>query len=70
MGESPGNIVVKNIKGTSLLRPRLLKLKVSNRNLLRIKKAYLNVTTALSTHALIIRTKGIRFYVIYLSISL
>ena len=35
--ESPGNIVVKNIKGTSPLRPRLLKLKVSNRNLLRIK---------------------------------
>src|ERR1700723_2117371 len=36
--ESLGNIVVKNIKGTSLLRPRLLKLKVSNGNLLRIKK--------------------------------
>ena len=36
--ESLGNIVVKNIKGTSLLRPRLLKLKVSNRNLLRIEK--------------------------------
>src|ERR1700733_12208364 len=36
--ESPGNIVVKDIKGSSLLRPRLLKLKVSNRNLLRIEK--------------------------------
>ena len=36
--KSLGNIVVKNIKGTSLLRPRLLKLKVSNRNLLRIEK--------------------------------
>jgi len=36
--ESPGNIVVKDIKGTSPLRPRLLKLKVSNRNLLRIEK--------------------------------
>src|SRR3984885_4484738 len=36
--ESLGNIVVKNIKGTLLLRPRLLKLKVSNRNLLRIEK--------------------------------
>src|ERR1700722_19283046 len=36
--ESLGNIVVKNIKGTSLLRPRLLKLKVSNKNLLRIEK--------------------------------
>ena len=36
--ESPSNVVVKNIKGTLLLRPRLLKLKVSNRNLLRIEK--------------------------------
>jgi len=36
--ESPGNIVVKDIKGTSPLRPRLLKLKVSNGNLLRIEK--------------------------------
>ena len=36
--ESLGNIVVKNIKEISLLRPRLLKLKVSNRNLLRIEK--------------------------------
>src|ERR1700733_14099929 len=36
--ESLGNIVVKNIKGTLLFRPRLLKLKVSNRNLLRIEK--------------------------------
>ena len=35
--ESLGNIVVKDIKGTLLLRPRLLKLKVSNRNLLRIE---------------------------------
>jgi len=36
--ESPGDIVVKDIKGTLPLRPRLLKLKVSNRNLLRIEK--------------------------------
>jgi len=36
--ESLGDIVVKDIKGLSLLRPRLLKLKVSNRNLLRIGK--------------------------------
>ena len=36
--ESLGNVVVKNIKGTLLLRPRLLKLKVSNGNLLRIEK--------------------------------
>src|ERR1700723_4159298 len=37
-GESLGNVVVKNIKGLLLLRPRLLKLKVSNGNLLRIEK--------------------------------
>jgi len=36
--ECPGNIIVKDIKGTSLLGPRLLKPKVSNRNLLRIEK--------------------------------
>ena len=36
--ESLNNIVVKDIKGLLLFRPRLLKLKVSNRNLLKIKK--------------------------------
>ena len=36
--ESLGDIVVKDIKETSLLRPRLLKLKVNNRNLLIIEK--------------------------------
>ena len=36
--KSPGNVVVKNIKETLPLRPRLLKLKVSNRSLLRIEK--------------------------------
>ena len=36
--ESLSDIVVKDIKGLLLLRPRLLKLKVSNRNLLRIEK--------------------------------
>ena len=36
--ESLGNVVVKDIKGSSPLRPRLLKLKVSNGNLLRIEK--------------------------------
>src|ERR1700722_20315258 len=41
MRESLGNIVVKNIKETLLLRPRLLKLKVSNGNLLRIEKLIL-----------------------------
>ena len=36
--ERPGDIIVKDVKGTLLLGPRLLKLKVSNRNLLRIEK--------------------------------
>jgi len=36
--ESLGDIVVKDIKRTSPLRPRLLKLKINNRNLLRIEK--------------------------------
>ena len=36
--ESLGDIVVKNIKGLLLFRPRLLKLKVYNKNYLKIKK--------------------------------
>jgi len=36
--EGLGDVVVKDIKETLLLRPRLLKLKVSNRDLLRIEK--------------------------------
>jgi len=36
--ESLGNIVVKDIKRTPLFRLRLLKLKISNRNLLKIEK--------------------------------
>src|ERR1700733_5984475 len=36
--ESLGDIVVKDIKKSLPLRPRLLKLKVSNKNLLRIEK--------------------------------
>ena len=62
--KSLSDIVFKDIKGTLLLRPRLLKLKVSNR------KAYLNITTALSTYILIIRTKGVRPYIVGLIISL
>ena len=38
MRESPNNIVVKDIKELLLLRPRLLKLKVYNKNYLKIKK--------------------------------
>src|ERR1700722_6710723 len=39
--KSPSDIVVKDIKGLLPLRPKLLKLKVSNRNLLRIEKLIL-----------------------------
>jgi len=38
IGKIPGNVVVKDIKETLPLRPRLLKLKVSNGNLLKIEK--------------------------------
>ena len=38
MRESLGDIIIKDIEGSLLLRPRLLKLKVSNRNLLIIEK--------------------------------
>ena len=49
--ESLGDIVVKNIKGLLLLKPRLLKLKVSNRNLLKIKKLILmQLPLLLRTH--------------------
>ena len=36
--ERPGDIIVKDVKGTSPLGPRLLKPKVSNKSLLRIEK--------------------------------
>ena len=38
MRECPGNIIVKDVKGISLLRLRLLKPKASNKSLLRIEK--------------------------------
>ena len=59
MREYLGNIIVKNIKDILPLRPRLLKPKVNNKSLLRIKKTYFNATTALGTHIIIIRIKGI-----------
>ena len=69
--ERPGNIIVKDIKGTPPLRPRLLEsLKLVIENYLQDRKTYFNVTTALSTHATIIRTKGIRPYVVYLIVGL
>ena len=41
MRENLGDIVIKDIKGLSPLRPRLLKLKISNGNLSKIKKLIL-----------------------------
>jgi hypothetical protein len=38
MRERLGDVIVKDVEGTSLLRPRLLKPKVSNESLLRIEK--------------------------------
>ena len=69
--ERLGNIIVKDVKGTSLLRPRLLEsLKLVIENYPQDRKTHLNVTTALSTYATIIRTKGIRPYIVYLIIGL
>ena len=67
----PGDIVVKDIKSTPLLRPGLLEsLKLVIKNYLWDRKTYLNATTALSIYAIIIRTKGIRPYIVYLIIGL
>jgi len=68
--ESLGDVVVKDIKGSSPLRSRLLKLKVNNGNLLRIGKAHFNATAAFSMYALIIRTESVRFYIVSLIASL
>ena len=64
------NIIVKDIKGILLLRPRLLEsLKLVIENYLQDRKAHLNATTTLSTYVLIIRTKGIRSNIVRLIIS-
>ena len=69
--ESPGDIVVKDIKGMPLLRPRLLKsLEAYNRKLSKKRKTYLNITATLKAYILIIRTKGIRPYIVGLIIRL
>ena len=59
-----GNIVVKDIKGTPLLRPKLLE------SLSRDRKTHLNITATLSIYIIIIRTKGIRPYAVCLIIGL
>jgi hypothetical protein len=65
------DIVVKDIKGMLLLRPRLLKsLKACNRNYLKIKKTHLNITATFTMHTLIIRTKGVKSYIVSLIVCL
>ena len=69
--ESPGDIVVKDIKGTPPLRPRLLKsLKTYNRNSLKREKTYFNITATLKAYALITKTKGVRPHTVGLIIRL
>ena len=68
--ECLGNIIVKNIKGTPPLRPRLLKFQVSNRKLFKNRKTYFNITTTFTIHTPITKTKGIRFYTVSLIICL
>src|SRR6266700_3451648 len=69
--ESLGDIIIKDIKGTLPLRPRLLKsLKAYNRKLSKNKKTYLNVTATLKAYALVTKTKGIRPYIVGLIIYL
>ena len=70
MRECLSNIVVKNIKGTPLFRPKLLKLQVSNRKLFKDRKTYFNITATFATYTPIIRTKGIRSYTVSLIIYL
>ena len=65
-----GNIIVKNIKGTPPLRPRLLKLQISNKKLFKNRKTHLNITATLATYTPIIRTKGIKSYTVSLIICL
>ena len=63
--ESLGDIVVKDIKGMLPFRPRLLKsLKACNRKLFKNRKIYLNVTATFRVYVLVIRTKGVRPYIV------
>ena len=70
MRECPGNIVVKDIKGTLLLRLKLLKLQIINGKLFKDRKTYFNITTTLIMHILIIKTKSIKSYTVSLIICL
>ena len=60
-----GDIVVKDIKGTLLLRLRLLKsLKAYNRKLSKNRKTYFNATATFKAYAPVTKTEGIRPYTV------
>jgi len=61
--KSLSDIVVKDIKGILLFRPKLLKrLKVSNRRLSKGRKTHLNATATFNIYSLIIKTEGVKPY--------
>ena len=67
----PGNIVVKDIKGTPLFKPRLLKsLKSLQWKLFKDKKTHFNITATLTIYILIIKTKSVKSYIVSLIIYL
>ena len=66
-GNGLGDVVIKNIKETPLLRLRLLKsLKACNKNYLKIKKTYFNVIAILAIYTPITKTEGIKSYIVSL----
>ena len=68
--ECPSNIIVKDIKGTLLFKPRLLKLQINNKKLFKDRKTHFNITTTFTIYTPITKTKGIRSYIISLIIYL
>jgi len=69
--KSLGDIVVKDVKSTSLFRPKLLeKLKVSNKRLSKDRKTHFNIIATFNIYTLIVKTKGVRPYIKGLAISL
>ena len=65
MRENLGNIIVKDIKGMPPLRPRLLKsLKACNGKLFKNRKTYLNITATFRAYILVIKTEGVRPYIV------
>ena len=71
MRKSLGDIIVEDIKSTSLFRPRLLKkLKVSNGKLSKDRKTHLNIIAIFNIYILIVKIKSVKFYIESLTIRL